>query len=130
MVRPLNNREQNYIPPVILQNYEEFKRFACKASVVTYNPQYLRSPFLDDKKRITRVTLAAVGVPVRDMPLNFVITLDYGEIIQLVGIDASDTYLSEDMLPALLEDLGSEIISVRGGIETGPAMGELLTVRS
>ncbi len=57
------NTEQNvFIPPVQLSSLSDFKDVANEAAIIVYSPEYFQGPFMDDQKRLRRLTLTAVGV--------------------------------------------------------------------
>ncbi|MHA1937374.1 MAG: hypothetical protein ACW97O_04110, partial [Candidatus Thorarchaeota archaeon] len=58
----MSNENPNIVPPVVLETYEDFETFASTAALVMYSPEYFHSPFLDDQKRLRRMTLTALGV--------------------------------------------------------------------
>ncbi|MHA1577180.1 MAG: hypothetical protein ACTSU3_07450, partial [Candidatus Thorarchaeota archaeon] len=79
----MNAETREFIPPVVLENYDDFKEYAMQAAIVTYRPEYYRGPFMDDRKRIRRVTLAAIGVRLRGLPLSFKLVIDYSDLCDL-----------------------------------------------
>ncbi|NHJ12053.1 MAG: hypothetical protein EAX95_00145 [Candidatus Thorarchaeota archaeon] len=113
------------IPPVILDDYADFKGFARSAAVVVYSPEFFTSPFLNDQKRLRRLTLTALGVQVKDVTLTFKYVFDYNE---LDGYDDIST-TSDDLLSEIIRglDLGSTL--VRGAVDMGLSLGEALAMR-
>ena len=82
-MKRMNAETGEFIQPVILENYDDFRKYAMQAAVVTYRPEYYRGPFMDDRKRIKRVTLAAIGVRLRDLPLSFKLVIDYTDLCDI-----------------------------------------------
>jgi hypothetical protein len=118
-----------FIPPVLLNSYEEFKTFAKQAALVVYTPEHFHSPFLDDAKRLRRVTLTALGVRVRGMALTFKYVLDYDSFS-----DASRTWDEQvaevdDLMKGILASLETDCNLVRGTVEAESAIGETLMAR-
>ena len=112
------NTEQNVsIPPVRLDSYADFRNIANEAAVVVYSPQYYQGCFTDEPKRLSRLTLTAVGVRRNSVPLTFKYILD----------DVRDIDRVASEILAELEKLGN---LVRGSVETSRPMGELLTTLS
>ncbi len=121
--------EMNMIQPVVLDRYEDFEHYARKAAIVTYRPDYYRGPFLDDKKRLRRVTFTAVGVSIRGVSLNFSYTLSYEDLFDpRLSWDVQADVI-EDKISAIIESLRSECGLVRGGIASTASLGETLMVR-
>ncbi|MHA1771281.1 MAG: hypothetical protein ACTSYL_06625 [Candidatus Thorarchaeota archaeon] len=118
-----------YIPPVSLESLEDFRRYARAAALVTYTPEYFRGPFIDDHKRLRRVTLVAVGVLVRGMPLTFKYTLDYNDLYDPSRGWEEQTTEIDLLLSQLISSLESETPVVRGTVETEAPLGEVLSVR-
>ncbi len=73
-------KEPVYIPPIMLENIEDFKEFARNAKIVVYNIERFSGPFKDSNDLIRRIHLYAVGVPVRGMPLTFEIEVSWNDI--------------------------------------------------
>lgn len=116
-----------FIPPVTLFKYEEFRQFAKDAALVVCTPEYFRSPFLDDDKRLKRVTLTAIGVNVKGLPLSFKYVLDYDDFH-----DPSRTWDEESadvtrLMSELVDEIGVTSTLVHGRVETEASWGELLT---
>lgn len=108
------NTEQNvFIPPVRLDSYTDFRKIANEAAVVVYSPQYYQGPFIDEPKRLCRLTLTAVGVRRNSVPLTFTYIID--------DVRDIDRVASEILME--LENLGN---LVRGYVESSQPMGELL----
>lgn len=128
-MKEMNDETGAFIPPVTLDNYDDFRNFATQAAIVTYKPEYFRGPFLDDRRRIRRVTLAAIGVKLRDIPLSFKFVIEYDDLCDMSKPweeQASEVDLRIGKLIARLE---SECTLVRGAIDTSPPMGKALTAR-
>ncbi len=109
----VNNEQNVYIPPVQLSNLSDFKELACSAAVVVYSPEYFQGPFMDDNKRLRRLTLTAVGVRKNGLALTFRYVLD--------DVRDIDRVASE-----ILEDLEVSSNVVRGSLERSHPLGELL----
>ena len=129
LVKDMNDETGAFIPPVILDNYEDFRNFATQAAIVTYSPDYFRGPFLDDRKRIRRVTLAAIGVKLNDIPLSFKFVIEYDDLWDSSRPWEEQTSVVDLRIEELITRLESECTIVRGSIDTVPAMGKALTVR-
>jgi hypothetical protein len=125
-----------FIPPVVLERYEEleryedFKEYARNAALVTYDPDYFVSPFLDDRKRLRRVTLYAIGVRVKGVPLTFKYAID---IDSLQDKDKSWNEQADEidkLISGIVASLGQEVELIRGKIESEASLGEALAMRS
>ena len=125
----MNNETGAFIPPVTLDNYEDFRNFATQAAIVTYKPEYFRGPFLDDRKRIRRVTLTAIGVKLRDIPLSFKFVIEYDDLCDLSKPWEEQASMAALRIEELIARLESECTLVRGTIDTLPAIGKALTNR-
>ncbi len=110
------------VPPLLLDRFDEFMEYAKGAALVTYSPEYFRSPFLDDPKRLRRVILHAVGVRVDGLPLTFKYIVD---AMSQRGMDTSDITLQE-----ILSRFEAGVQLVRGTIETEHSLGEALMTGS
>ena len=108
------NSEQNvFIPPVQLNRLSDFREIANEAAVVVYSPEYYQGPFMDDHKRLRRLTLTAVGVERKGLPLTFRFVLD--------DVRDIDRVASE-----ILEELEVSGNVVRGTLERSHPLGELM----
>jgi hypothetical protein len=108
------NEEQNvFIPPVQLNRLSDFKEVANEAAVIVYSPEYYQGPFMDDHKRLRRLTLTAVGVEKKGLPLTFRFVLD--------DVRDIDKVASE-----ILEELEVSGNVVHGIVERSHPLGELL----
>jgi hypothetical protein len=106
--------EQNvFIPPVQLNSLSDFKEIANGAAVIVYSPEYFQGPFMDDHKRLRRLTLTAVGVEKKGLPLTFRYVLD--------DVRDIDRIASE-----ILEDLEVSGNVVQGSVDRSHPLGELL----
>ncbi|NHI83415.1 MAG: hypothetical protein EAX81_03845 [Candidatus Thorarchaeota archaeon] len=112
-------------PPIVLEDYADFKGFAKNAAVIVYFPEFFVSPFLNDQKRLRRLTLTALGVQVKDVTLTFKYVFDYDK---LDGYEDAST-AGDDLLSEIIHglDLGSTL--VRGTVDMGISFGEALTIR-
>ena len=115
--------------PVILDRYEDFESYAREAALVTFRPDYYRGPFLEDKKRLRRVTFTAVGVKVRDVVLNFSFTLSYEDFYDPNVSWEEQADMIEDKISKMIESLEVECGLVQGGLSSGASFGETLTIR-
>ena len=119
-----------FIPPVVLERYEDFKEYARSAALVTYDPDYFVSPFLDDRKRLRRVTLYAIGVRVKGVPLTFKYAID---LDSLQDKDKSWNEQADEidkLISGIVASLGEEVELIRGKIESESSLGEALAMRS
>ncbi|NWF96352.1 MAG: hypothetical protein HXY34_09440 [Candidatus Thorarchaeota archaeon] len=116
-----------YMPPIVLDKYEEFRELARDAALLLYSPEFFRSPFLDDQRRIRRVTLTAVGVNVRGVPLTFKYTLDYNELRDRSGTWDQQTADVDRVISGILDTLASECNMVSGSLESEHTLGEALS---
>jgi len=106
--------EQNiFIPSVQLNNLSDFMEISNQAAIIVYSPEYYQGPFMDDHKRLRRLTLTAVGVERKGIPLTFRYVLD--------DVRDIDRIASE-----ILKDLESRGSVVQGSIEKSHSLGELL----
>ncbi|MFX0107591.1 MAG: hypothetical protein ACFE7R_04845 [Candidatus Hodarchaeota archaeon] len=125
----MNQETPVFAPPVVLDNYEDFESFAKRAAVIVYTPEYFQSPFLEDQKKLRRVTLAALGVRVNGVALTFKHVLDYRELIDRTKDWDEQTSEVDKLISQAIQDLSSLGTLVRGTLETEPALGELLAMR-
>lgn len=109
----VSNEQNVFIPPVQLSKLSDFKDVANEAAVIVYSPEYFQGPFMDDQKRLRRLTLTAVGVEKKGLPLTFRYVLDDVRDIDRIAFEL----LSE------LERCGNV---VQGSIERSHPLGELL----
>lgn len=106
--------EQNvFIPSVQLSNLSDFMELSNQAAVIVYSPEYYQGPFSDDHKRLRRLTLTAVGVERKGIPLTFKYVID--------DVRDIDRIASE-----ILKDLENRGSVVQGSIEKSHSLGELL----
>ena len=109
----MSDERTAYIPPVQLEDLNDFKEVASEAAVIVYNPEYYQGPVMDDEPRIRRLTLSAVGVLRNGIPLTFRYMID----------DVRDL---ERWATEILRDLERIGNVVRGSIESTRPIGELL----
>jgi hypothetical protein len=109
----VNNEQNVFIPPVQLTKLSDFKDLAYEAAVIVYSPEYFQGPFMDDHKKLRRLTLTAVGVEKKGLPLSFRYVLD--------DVRDIDRIASE-----ILDDLQVCGNVVQGSVEISPPLGELL----
>jgi hypothetical protein len=115
----MKNESSTLIPPVVLEDYADFKGFAKEAAVVVYSPEFFSSPFLDDQKKLRRLTLTALGVQIRGIALTFKYVFDYNEL----------TESSAGSLNDVLDGLRSQGALVQGTVDIEPTFGEALAMR-
>ena len=115
-MKNMTNEQPVFLPPVQLDNYDDFRGILGEAALVVYSPEYFQGPFLDGPKHMRRLTLSAVGVVRNGLPLTFRYVLE--------NVSDLDKIASE-----IIEELESSVNAVRGVIEITRPMGELLTVR-
>ncbi|MFW9809363.1 MAG: hypothetical protein ACFFE6_08290 [Candidatus Thorarchaeota archaeon] len=109
----MSDEQTVFIPPVHLDNLDDFKEVASEAAVIVYNPEFFHGPFTDDEKRIRRLTLSAVGVLRNGVPLTFRFVLD----------DVRDL---ERVAAEILRELQTLGNVVHGSVESPRPIGELL----
>lgn len=109
----MSNEQNVFIPPVYLSRLSEFKDIANEAAVIVYSPEYFQGPFMDDHKRLRRLTLTAIGVERKGLPLTFRYVLD--------DVRDIDRIASEILVE--LEHRGNV---VHGSVERSQPLGELL----
>lgn len=113
------------LPPVMLDDYEEFKGFAKDAAVVVYSPEFFASPFLDDPKRLRRLTLTALGVQVKGTTITFKYVFDYND---LDGYE-EDHNTGDELLSEIIRRLDFGGTLVRGSVDMSLSLGEALAMR-
>lgn len=111
------------VPPVVLESYDEFRNIAKSAAVITYHPEYLISPFLDDKKRLRKVTLHAIGVMMNGIPMTFKLTLNYDELPEDLVNDV------DLVMSSILSDIQHNGPIIRGFPDLGTGLREASVVR-
>ena len=116
-------------PPVVLENYEDFEVFAKKAALVTYSPEYFHSPFLDDVKRLRRMTLTALGVMMNGVSFTFKHVMNYYDICDSTKSWEEQTHEIDQFLSDMLSKLETHGNLIRGSLEMEPAVGEALVFR-
>ena len=109
----VNNEQNVFIPPVELTSLTDFREMANEAAVIVYSPEYYQGPFLDDHKRLRRLTLTAVGVEKKGLPLTFRFVLD--------DVRDIDRVASE-----ILSDLELSGNVVKGSVNHSQPLGKLL----
>ena len=109
----VSTEQSVFIPPVQLSRLSDFRDIANEAAVIVYSPEYFQGPFMDDQKRLRRLTLTAVGVEKKGLPLTFRFVLD----------DVRDIDRIASEILTELEVCGNV---VQGSIERFHPLGELL----
>jgi hypothetical protein len=109
----VSNEQNVFIPPVELSKLSDFRDIASEAAVIVYSPEYFQGPFMDEQKKLRRLTLTAVGVEKKGLPLTFRYVLD-----DVTDIDRVASEILSD-----LECCGNV---VQGSIERSHPLGELL----
>ena len=122
----MNEEKPTTLPSIVLENYEDFRKFAAEAALVTFKQEYFHSPFLDDEKRLRRITLHAVGVKRNGLSLTFKYTFDYDciydpSLSREDQINQANQFMSQ--LVAGLESMGN---LVQGNISSEHSIGESL----
>ena len=109
----VSNEQNVFIPPVQLNSLTEFMDIAKEAAVLVYSPEFYQGPFMDDNKKLRRLTLTAIGVRRNGLPLTFRYVLD--------DVRDIDRAASE-----ILTDLKVYGNVVQGLVEKSTPLGELL----
>jgi hypothetical protein len=125
-VKKMNAKATMTLPSISLNNYEDFKRFAAEAALVTYKPEYFHSPFLDDEKRLRRVTFHAVGVKRHGIVLTFKYTFDYDCLYDSSRSWDDQVTEANQFLSQILAGLKALGNLVQGTISTEQNIGESL----
>ena len=125
----MNERDPVYIPPVYLEDYSEFRELAKEAAVVVCDPQYILSPFADDKKRLRRLIVTALGVRRKDVPLTFSYTVDHERALRRYGNMTPSDALTR-LVSEVMQDLEYNGNLVRGSVPLESTLGEVLEERS
>lgn len=117
-----------YVPPVRLESFTEFMRIARDAAVVVFSPEYVQSPFLDDERRLRRLTVAAVGVKRKDVPLTFKYVVDHEQAVETYHeLDPSSALAR--MVSEIRQELEYYGNVVNGSVDSEATLGELLEAR-
>jgi hypothetical protein len=112
----MSNEPTVFIPPVQLDSYSDFKGLINEAALVVYSPEYFQGPFIDGPKQMRRLTLSAVGVLRKGLPITFRYVLEDVKDLDRVAAE-------------IIEELEYRVNAVRGTIESSRPMGELLAAR-
>ncbi len=105
------------IPPIMVDDYEEFKKLARNASLITYDLDYLQNPFLDETPRARRVTFWALGIPINGLPITVKFSMDYTEVMDKSRnwLDQADEI--EKALLKLVNEIEDNVPMIKGRIE-------------
>ncbi|MFW9846255.1 MAG: hypothetical protein ACFFD6_05885 [Candidatus Thorarchaeota archaeon] len=125
----MSNENPAITPPVVLESYEDFEVYAKKAALVTYSPEYFHSPFLEDEKRLRRITLTALGVMMNGVSFTFKHVMNYYDICDSTKSWDIQTREIDQFLNDMLSRLEAHGNLIRGSIEMEPAVGEALVFR-
>ncbi len=125
----MSNEKTAFLPPVVIDDYSDFELLAKGAAVVVYSPEYFHSPFLDDQKRLRRVTLTALGVIMNGIALTFKHVLDYSDLLDSSKDWDDQTKEIDRVMTEIMTSLSSKGNLIRGSVETEPALGEALVMR-
>lgn len=118
-------KEPVYIPPIVLENVEDFKEFARNAKLIVYNIERFSGPFKDSNDLIRRIHLYAIGVPVRGMPLTFEIVVSWNDVANPDLPWHEQSGLIESAFAEILQDLSDLAPMVAGKIETQNAYASI-----
>jgi len=128
-MRRMSNENPAIVPPVLLETYEDFVTFASNAALVMYYPEYFHSPFLDDQKRLRRMTLTALGVKMNGVALTFKYVLTHDDLCDSSGTWEEQTAQANQAMEDIMSKLGAQGNLVRGSLDIEPAFGEALVFR-
>ncbi len=109
----MSNEQNVFIPPVVLETYSDFQGVVDEAALIVYSPEFYQGPFLDEPKRLRRVTFTALGVQRKGISLTFKYVLD----------DVRDI---DSVASKIIEELDIRGTLVKGSVETSRPMSELL----
>jgi hypothetical protein len=126
LVKRMKGEQPTTLPSIVLEKYEDFRRFAEEAALVTFKTEYFHSPFLDDEKRLRRVILHAVGVPRQGLALTFRYTFDYDSIYDSSKNWNDQVKEANQFLSQLLAGLEAVGNLVQGNVHTEHGVGESL----
>ncbi len=127
MIEALGREQPVLIPPVVLDDYDEFCRFARDAALVTYRVEHFNGPFTDHMGRVRRVVFCAVGAMVNGVPMTFKYVFE-------PSYDASADWDAvvcavDRAVRTAIADLGAQTDMVRGTVESGVPLGAVLSAR-
>ncbi|MFW9885300.1 MAG: hypothetical protein ACFFEX_13015 [Candidatus Thorarchaeota archaeon] len=125
----MSNENPVIVPPIVLENFEDFETFAGKAALVMYSPEYFYSPFLDDQKRLRRMTLTALGVKMNGVALTFKYVLTYDDLCDPSSTWEEQTAQANQAMDDIMSKLGAQGNLVRGSLDMESAFGEALVLR-
>lgn len=125
----MNETASVYIPPVNLDDYSQFRRFARDAALVVCDHEYVLSPFSDDTEHLKRLIVTALGVKRNGVPLTFRYVLDHEEATRKFSLLSPSDALKR-MASDVVEDLQHNGNLIYGTVPLEPSLGELLTARS
>ncbi|MFW9967469.1 MAG: hypothetical protein ACFFEA_09980 [Candidatus Thorarchaeota archaeon] len=128
-MRRMSNENPAIVPPVLLETYEDFVTFASNAALVMYHPEYFHSPFLDDQKRLRRMTLTALGVKMNGVALTFKYVLTHDDLCDPSGTWEEQTAQANQAMEEIMSKLGAQGNLVRGSLDIEPTFGEALVLR-
>ena len=127
MVSIPKNENKVIIPPVLLEDYEDFLDYAKNAILVTYDVEYFNGPFLDDQKKFRRLTLHALGVRLENVPFTFKFVLDYNSTEFQSSEWAQRTTDLDVLVRNILDELSKTVRLVKGTLELQPEIGVTLS---
>ncbi|MFW9985251.1 MAG: hypothetical protein ACFFDJ_01645 [Candidatus Odinarchaeota archaeon] len=118
----MENDRMEYVPPVEVQNYQQFLDFARRAAIVTFEPVYYVTPFEGDVVDNPAQWLRALHVYAIGVELNGVlITLMHRISFPPINFDFEeglfDCVEAEGKLASIVQELETEFQAVPGAPE-------------
>ena len=107
-----------YIPPIVLENIEDFKEYARNAKIIVYNIERFSGPFKDSNDLIRRIHLYAVGVPVRGLPLTFQIEVSWNDLANPNMPWHEQSSFIEESFETILQEVSTLAPTVMGRLDT------------
>jgi len=118
-----------YIPPIHIHDYQQFRLYAKRARMVTYETEYHDLPFKDPDNvdsilRLKALKIYAIGVPIDGLPLTLVHTVQF----PLPSDTAEDwpvrVEVASRQLASILRELETDLHAVQGN-PSQPSIREL-----
>ncbi|MDO8123315.1 MAG: hypothetical protein Q6364_02920 [Candidatus Hermodarchaeota archaeon] len=118
----MENDQMEYVPPVEVENYQQFLDYARRAAIVTFEPIYYVTPFEGDvmgnpAQWLRALRLYAIGVELNGILITLMHRINFPPINLDFEEGILDCVAAEGQLTEIVQELETEFHAVPGAPE-------------
>lgn len=125
----MKQNDSTHIQPIAIHDYQQFRLYAKRAKLVTFETQYYNTPFaesfIEPAQRLKALRIWAFGVSIDHLPFILTHTIQFPWIPYDAGEWETRVMKTGQQLATLIEELETDLQAIQGN-PSPPSIRELL----